>query len=233
MLNARAQDNEAVAVIDARGIYSFKQVRGYVAATAERMNAAGRGDDVVVVYGSHGLHIYVGVLAALSSGSRVLFVDQATPIGAVDHIIRALDASLLVNCSGSAQPAAVAGVAVIDIAQDMFHRDIARGVGPYPPLKLSCSDYAILTSGTTGEPKVILQTIRIARCAHHELRWLPWRTARRPRPPARVRRVGCRFNGYFREISSRAVPCVRSAPGNMNSTRSSNLSRRTISTRST
>jgi mycobactin peptide synthetase MbtF len=157
--NARAQDNEAAAVIDARGTYSFKQVRAYVAATTERMNAAGRGNGVVVVYGSHGLNIYVGILAALSSASRVLFVDHATPIGAVDHIMTALDASLLINCSGSALPAVVAGAAVIDIAQDLFRDDMPKDESQDAPLKLSCADYAILTSGTTGESKVILQTI--------------------------------------------------------------------------
>lgn len=157
--NARVQDNEAVAVIDARCVYNFKQVRAYVAATVERMNAAGRSNDVVVVYGSHGLETYVGILAALSSASRIAFVDQATPIAAVDHIVRGLNASLLINCSGSADAAALARIAVLDIAQDVLSRGFGENGGPYSPLQLSCSDYAVLTSGTTGEPKVILQTI--------------------------------------------------------------------------
>jgi len=158
-LNARAGDKEAVAVIDARGTYGFQRLRAHVARAVDTMKVFGPRADVAVIYGSHGLGVYVGVLAALAATTRIVFVDQATPITSVDHIIRALGASMLVNCSGSPDAVASTDVGVIDIERDVLRAPAAGESDPCPPLKLSCADYAILTSGTTGEPKVILQTI--------------------------------------------------------------------------
>ncbi|MFK4490041.1 AMP-binding protein [Bradyrhizobium sp. USDA 336] len=158
-LNARAVDGDAVAVIDARGTYSFQQLRAHVARAVETMKAIEPRADVVVIYGSHGLGIYVSVLAALAATTRIVFVDPATPISFVDHIIRAFGASMLVDCSGSPDNVASTDVEVIDIERDVLRAPTVGESHPCLPLKPSCADYAILTSGTTGEPKVILQSI--------------------------------------------------------------------------
>lgn len=149
----RAREEAAIATIDVDGAYSYERLFRVVSALNAEIDRRGRLLPGIAVYGSHGLALYAAIIAGLQRGGRIVFLDPATELSAVGSILEALGVSLILDGS-KITPAAPPGLEIIEV-----RTGVADAPGHLLEPAVSCRDYAILTSGTTGEPKVILQSI--------------------------------------------------------------------------
>lgn len=146
----------AAAVIDIDGAHDDASVGRAVAAQLAAIDAAraasGASPAAIAVLGSHGLATYAAIEAALRRAPRIVFVDGSRDLAQLAPVLAALGVELVLDAVG----AGAGALASIDVRAARLD-DPAVADGRRAPLV--SREYAILTTGTTGEPKVILQDL--------------------------------------------------------------------------
>lgn len=143
------------AVIDAYGIHGLQRFSGAVGALIDAIDCCGCQLPALAVLGSHGFAVCVAIASGLRRGRRLVFLDSATDLSRMGKILGALDVTIVLDCVGAA-PVALPGIKMLDVRTLLVDCDATKQGSAAP---LTCHDYAILTSGTTGEAKVIVQTL--------------------------------------------------------------------------
>ncbi|RQS26593.1 AMP-binding protein [Burkholderia sp. Bp8992] len=153
-LNSAHHETDPVVVIDDARHYRRSELLSIVARVKAGLDARPSARDAILVYGSHGCAAYAALIAALATSARVVLLDQATPLAPLAPVLRTLDVRTVLNASPLAD-VELAGADTLNV--DSYFS------GPSPtdaqPLELSCGEYVIFTSGTSGEPKAIVQSM--------------------------------------------------------------------------
>ncbi|MEU6621520.1 amino acid adenylation domain-containing protein [Streptomyces litmocidini] len=183
---ARRHPTATALVVAGEPALTYAQLTDAAAATARTLvEAAGTGEAFPARVGLTGHKTtvtYAAYLALLSLGAAVVPISTAAPTARVSAICEAAGLSLLVDTTGAAAPAPLAGApnapAVIAIgasptpsapvpvraapARREQSAATAHGAGPVA--------YVIFTSGTTGRPKgVPITHANALACVHHNI----------------------------------------------------------------
>ncbi|CAM3273121.1 amino acid adenylation domain-containing protein [Stackebrandtia soli] len=146
----RKPDTLAVVASDGRATYAELDFRADTAASGLSRRGVGRGD-VVLIAAEAGVDFTAAVLGALRVGAAYLPVDLSYPADRIAAIASTASASIRVDAGEEVDAGAVR------------LRDLVSGAPePYlrPELTGEDTSYLIVTSGSTGAPKGIVQTHR-------------------------------------------------------------------------
>ncbi|MET9919966.1 amino acid adenylation domain-containing protein [Streptomyces sp. NPDC006435] len=153
-----ARTPEAPAVATRDGELSYRQFAARVAATADRLRAAGAGpDDAVAVCGQRSVDLLVALWAVQWAGAFAVPVDPAYPAARQARLITDSGSRIVLLADGGRVVDGVAGLPTVEVDRS------AAADGAPAPLAAPDPDhvaYAIHTSGSTGEPKAVLATHR-------------------------------------------------------------------------
>jgi amino acid adenylation domain-containing protein len=161
---------EAVAATGPRGVLRYRDVT----AIGDRITAAVRAADVapgdaVAVLGARDARLPAVLLGVLASGARWVILDPALPPHVLARELRTANARALIRCqpedSGQLEPGTLP---LIDAGS--IHPSARRAGRPPAGQPPSARGYLALSSGTTGEPKVI---VAAERPLAHFLDWYP------------------------------------------------------------
>jgi amino acid adenylation domain-containing protein len=149
---------EAVAVRDAAGDLTFRELDDRANRFAHRLRAHGVGPESLVgVCLPRGAELIVALLAVLKAGGAYVPLAPDHPPARRARLLTAADARILIATGEDATCASGWTGTVLDVAE-------ATAPGPVgPPTQLAVPDnaaYLIYTSGSTGEPKGVTITHR-------------------------------------------------------------------------
>lgn len=154
---------DAVAVSSADRTLSYRDLGALIRAVAAALRKAGVGEqDAVGVLGIRTAEIPAVLLGVLASGGRWLVADPGDPEIRTLRRLRTADVRALIVCPGATVPAGLAELPAVRVddldiyaaADDDADAD-ADGRGA-PEVSAARATYLMPTSGTTGEPQLVL-----------------------------------------------------------------------------
>ena len=124
---------------------------------AALVDAAGPGSEPVAVLANQGITLIAAILGVLRSGKFYVPIDPAWPDARIRGLLAGLGSRLIVVDDANA---ALAGT--LGDSQRVINADLARPVGDvtFPLVDPAATAYVYFTSGSTGEPKGVVDTHR-------------------------------------------------------------------------
>ncbi|EHD22175.1 MULTISPECIES: AMP-binding protein [Brenneria] len=154
-----------LAAVDLAGEWRWRELDRRVYALTRDLAAAGMEGKTVALRASHGADAYAALIAVMGIARRVVFVDPEMQMDPLQSVMTALKIDCMVNLGDDAPikhlrdwlPRACVITASPWANNPDTPRISEQGKTIFFPIR--CADYVILTSGTTGAPKAILQTM--------------------------------------------------------------------------
>ncbi|MUZ74099.1 AMP-binding protein [Agrobacterium vitis] len=158
-----------LAAIDLDGAWRWGALERRICSLSDALAAAGAQGKTVVLRASHGAGSYAALIAVLGMARRVVFIDPEMQIEPLQLVMTALNIGCVVNLGDEAPMKSLRDwlpqARFIMVAEGACDPDDPQflGQGERIEYPLLCDDYVILTSGTTGAPKAIVQTMAALR----------------------------------------------------------------------
>jgi natural product biosynthesis luciferase-like monooxygenase protein len=151
-----ARTPEAVAIVDARGQLTYRELDSSAGALASQLGSLGVGrGSVVGVYLDRSIHTVTALLGILKSGAAYLPLDPAYPSERLAFMRTDSRAKVVVSRRSLARDAARLGATIVCV-DDQAASTLAGPVAGSP----DDLAYLIYTSGSTGKPKGVMLTHR-------------------------------------------------------------------------
>ncbi|MEU8620494.1 amino acid adenylation domain-containing protein [Streptomyces sp. NPDC048623] len=146
-----ARTPDAVAVSDAEGDLTYRQLTRRAADLGMRLHALGVGPDALVALAiPRSTAALVAQLAVLGLGAAYLPLDPAHPAARLAELVADSGAVLVLTDGGAPDGLAADGVRVLDLRR---LPDAPAAVAPAPAPRPGDLAYVLYTSGSTGRPK--------------------------------------------------------------------------------
>jgi len=161
----RGEDRGGIAVLEAHGPWTYRDLEAASGALAHRLRAAGLGKgDTVAVYGHRSGALVVALLGVLRSGAAFTVLDPAHGAARLIECLRQIEPKAWVEIADAPPPEpelarhldARGWAFRLRLSRRCAELDGAGDIGPLPDVEPWDTAYVAFTSGTTGGVKGIV-----------------------------------------------------------------------------